>query len=199
MCVSSGSVRRPGIGRGSRVKRKAADKLEFPALTRERLEQYRAAPTGPVDFIEEQTVCRDAMSGGRTWIRPLLTHLQRQVVLDVLTAQNPPHTMLLSWARKMAKTWLASAMWTYKVCCFPNELVLLAGPTRDAARELAYTSIVDTFTRNTALAKGVGVEILKGTIRVRATGSEVRAVSRTLGAQAGADWSICHCDELWSF
>jgi hypothetical protein len=176
------------------------DKLDFPRLTPALLEHYRTAATGPVDFIQDQCVIRNALDGGRSWIRPALTDLQRRVILDTHAPDAERyHTMLLSWSRKMGKTIIASLLWVYRVVCRPNELVLLGGPTRDAATELAFTACCEVFDRNRELAKAVGAGVQKRTIFIRATGSEIRAVSKTLGANAGADWTVVHVDELWAF
>jgi hypothetical protein len=176
------------------------DKLDFPRLTPALLDHYRTAPTGPVDFIEQQCVIRNALDGGRSWVRPTLTDLQRRVIMDTHAPDAEQyHTMLLSWARKMSKTITASLLWVYRVVCRLNELILLGGPTRDAATELGFTACCEVFDRNPALAKAVGAEVQRRTIFIRATGSEIRAVSKTLGASAGADWTVCHVDELWSF
>lgn len=178
-----------------------AEEIKFPRPTKALIEEYR---TDPVRFIEEQCVLRNAHDGGRTWIRPTLYHLQRQVVTDVLTTMddhgNPYYTtMLLSWARKMSKTILAAMMWVQKVVCNRNELILIACPTKTAATELAFTSICDVFNRNKNLAIAAGVVITKSNIKIQATESEIRATSSSLGAQAGADWTVCHVDELWAF
>ena len=79
--------------------------LAFPKFDRAALERYRG---DPVAFIEEQCVIRNAMDGGRSWVRPVLTPLQREVVNDVLTTRDKSGdslytTMLLSWARKMGR------------------------------------------------------------------------------------------------
>jgi hypothetical protein len=144
------------------------------------------------------------MDGGKTWIRPILTDLHRRVVTDILTTMDeqgdPLYTMaLLCWARKMSKTVLAALMWIWRVCCQPNELVLLAGPTKDAVEGLAFKTVVNVFDRNKGLSDAAKVTHVKGTVTIKATRSEIRAVSSSFGGQAGADWSVCHVDELSYF
>lgn len=175
--------------------------IEFPKLTPALFDAYRQ---DPILFIESQTIVQNALDGGKSWIRPVLTPLQREVTTAVLMRRDEQGdplytTALISWARKQSKTILAGLWWNWKICCQRNELILISGPTKYAAEGLAFKTSIAIFERNKALAKAVGVNPVKDTIEIKMTNSELRAVSSSFGAQAGADWSASHVDELSFF
>lgn len=175
--------------------------FDFPKLTPALFDAYRQ---DPILFIESQAVVQNALDGGKTWIRPVLTPLQREVTTAVLMRKDENGdqfytTALLSWARKMSKTILAGLWWNWKICCQRNELILISGPTKYAAEGLAFKTSVAIFDRNPALARAVGANPIQDTIEIKGTNSELRAVSSSFGAQAGADWSCSHVDELSFF